>query len=968
MNRPDFRVLAFAITLCALQFWKVEICSAQATTETAGSKIIGRVLSAETGEPLGYANVSVYKTNPAAGDTLGSPFGGANTAQDGSYRVACPAGTYRLVVGYVGYNQQKISGVEVGPDAVATVDVSLYSTAMEIEEIEITARADRATEQAILTKQKRSSSVSDGISTQQIKKTPDSNAADVLKRVTGVSTVGGKYIYVRGLGERYSATQVNGSTISSPEPNKKVVPLDIFAAGLLENVVIQKTYTPDQPGEFAGGVVNLSTRDFPGQRLWELSVSTGLGTEAASNDFRSYAGGGTDFLGFDDGARALPDLVEKLAGHKLVEQRGMFDPPSKGFSSDTLAMIGQSFHDDWETETGKRPLSNMGLAASYGDEIQVLGEPLGFLGSVSYTNTSSYNDAVLTTYENAGEDVRSSYDTATSESASLWGAIVNTSYRFNPFHTLNVRTMYNRSAEDEVRVANGFTTDTNRNMETTRYQFVERGIFTSSLGMNHFVSPLFGATVDWKVTYANAERNEPDRRQLAYEEIGDIIVIDEEPVDTVYSYQLTNRLRPQREFGEMTEDDRGYEAALSVPFRQWSSLEAKVKTGFQIKNRDRSFSWRRFAYELPSLTGTGVDRDSVFAQPADDLLTVENIGGPNDRTRQFWLRENTGDKDSYLASQDVDALYMMFDLPLTSRLRTVFGARAENATMTNDTYNQFTGVQSSEAKLDNDDVLPSLNLIYSLNDASNLRAAFSKTVSRPDLRELSDFYLEDVVTLISEVGNPELKRALITNYDLRWETYPGTQEIFAVSAFYKEFEDAIERSVLLGSAPVIKPVNAKSASLYGAEFESRFGLGRLRPGLSSISATANLTVVESEAELDESTGVQYSSKRPLEGQSPYVVNAGFYYSSDDGKTNGSILYNRFGRRLSRVGLLETPDIYEESRGALDLQVARSFRTFRLKLTAKNLTDEESRFAHDGAGVTSLSKNGRAFAVSISTGS
>ncbi len=974
MNRTNLIKLGLIAGILVLSANAAEIVRAQnspssAASQDAGSKIIGRVLSADSGEPLAYANVSVFKTNPAAGDTLGAPFGGAMTAQDGSYRIVCPPGSYRLVIGFVGFNQQKIYGIDVADRAAATVDVSLTSNAMTLETIEVQSTRERASDMAILAKQKRAPAVSDGIGAQQIKKSPDSNAADVLKRVTGVSTVGGKYIYVRGLGERYSATQVNGSTISSPEPNKKVVPLDIFAAGLLDNVVIQKTYTPDQPGEFAGGVVNLSTRDFPGQRIWELSVSTGSNSETSSNDFLHYEGSDTDFLGFDDGARGLPDLVQKLAKNKKLEQRGIFDPAGKGFSSDTLAMLGQSFSNTWGVERADRALSNYGLNATYGDEIPIFGRTMGLIASASYTNSAQTTQAVERVFTDDGTSVRNDFETTTSEAATLWGAILNSSYRLNQFNTLNLRSMYNRSSEDEVRFAQGYADDWSRNAELTRLQYVERGVLTSSLGMNHTITPLRNSTLEWKVSYSNAERNEPDRREYAYEE-NSRLVRDEDDriVDTLQVYEMSSRSRPSRQFGSMDEDERGYEAALSVPFRQWSGLEAKFKGGAVLKNRDRSFEWRRFGYELPTLQGGGINRDSVLALPAAEFLGVDMIGGPADTRDHVWLRENTNETDAYLASQDQTAGFLMVDLPLSQRLRSVVGARVENAEMSNRTYDRFSGLESTSAKLDDQDVLPALNLTYSLNEDANLRAAFSRTVSRPDLRELSSFALQDVVTRVQEIGNPDLKRALISNYDLRYETYPTSSEMAAVSVFYKDFENAIEKSVLLGSLPVYKPVNAKSASVLGAEFEGRVGLGRLSSRLESLFLNANLTIVESEAELDESTGVQFSNRRPLEGQSPYVINSGIYYASSSGKTNAAFLYNRFGRRLQRVGLEVTPDIYEEARGSLDFTLAHAFRTFRVKLSARNLTNEETQYAHENAGTTYAARTGRSISFAVSTGS
>lgn len=944
--------------------------NAAAAAETG---IIGKVVSTENGSPLAFATLILTKL-AAPGDSAGTPAGGALSKPDGSYRIKAAPGHYRLQVSFVSYNEQKITGIEVKAGDPIVLDIALVPTAVKLETIEVTAYAIQNSEVSVLAQQRKSAAVSDGVSSQQISKTTDSNAAEVLQRVTGLSIVGGRYVYVRGLGERYSSTQVNGSTVGTPEPNKRVVPLDLFAAGLLDNVVVQKTYTPDQPGEFGGGVVNVNTRDFPGRELWDLSVSTGFNSNTTGKPFYTYDGGDTDFLGIDDGTRKFPDLVKKLARNERIIRRGALTP--EGFSADTIGILGRSFSKTWSRQK-KTGMPSYSVSGSYGNEVEVFDRSLGFLGSLSYSNSFSSFDSEERFFK-ADEGILSAetdYDVSTSEMTTLWGLIANSSYRLSSFHTLSLRSMYNRSSEDETRFYEGENQDSGRPLRNTRLSYIERGLFSGSVGTSHYIAPLNGATLDLRFSYSDARRNEPDRREYNYELFTDYeLNDDDEIVDSTSVWRLSQRTASHmltRMFGKMAEQERVPEVNLTVPFRQWNQLDSKFKTGILLRNKDRDSAWRRFYFRTPAITNSAL-RDSLLALDPAQIMTDEMIGG---RTDQFRIEELTlPATDNYRAHQDITAGYGMFDLPLSTKVRAVFGARVERAEMHVASYDIF-GLTAdsllSRSNLENTDWLPSVNLTYSPSDRFNARVAYSATVSRPDFRELSSFFLTDYVSGYPEVGNPALKRAKIHNYDLRFEFYPGLSEILAASLFYKDLIDPIEKSILGGSNPVYKPINGEEGELFGAELETRFSLGRVHEKLDSFAASFNWTLVHSETNLAE-RGIAASQKRPLEGQSPYVVNTGIFYASASGRTNASILYNVFGKRLSRVGLEQLPNIYERPKHSLDMTMSRRVGNARLKLSIENILDSESRFeqrsvAGGQVGVTHRNTKGRSISLSLSTG-
>lgn len=963
---PWVQRLWFAATLA---LFAIALGGSPERARAADWTVIGKVLGADTGEPISYATVALHKLASAT-DSTGTVIGGAMSMPDGTYRIAAAPGLYRLFVSQVGRRLRKSDVFEVkAGEQPLSLDFALISDVVQIKGVEVRSTVIRDTEQAILAKQKNAAAVSDGVGSEQISKSTDSNAAQVLQRVTGLSVVGGKYIYVRGLGERYSQTQVNGATIGTPEPNKRVVPLDIFAAGLLDNVVVQKTYTPDQPGEFGGGVVNVSTRDFPGHSIRDFSLSSGWNGRTTGKDFYGYDGGSTDALGFDDGTRRLSGTFNRLAKSKKITT---WSPVTqKGFKAEEIATIQRSFSNTWD-RTSRSAIPSTGFSGTLGNEFTVLGRQLGLIGSLSYSRGLETRKGDDRFYQSDQGVLfpSTSYRTVSSTESVLWGALGNASYRVNDFTTLWLRTMYNRSADNETRSYAGTNTDWNTEARNTRFDFVSRGIFAGSFTASSHLRRLNGANLDLKFAYSRADRDEPDRREYTYERR----YSDGAEIWSLTTRNLDNGLT--RMFGEMQEEERAPEVSLSVPFKQWSGLDAKVKTGFAYKNKDRDSRWRRFGYRAPSFSNAKLD--SLLAQPAGSFMIDELLTG--DPQTGFVLTELTKqDTDNYRGHANVSAYYLMGDIPLTHAVRVVTGARVEHAVMKVEAYDIFretAAEQLAKAKLDNHDVLPSVNVTANLSEASNLRLAFSSTVSRPDFRELSNQNLYDFVGGYPEVGNPKLRRARIKNYDLRLETYPGASELAAVSFFYKDMDQPIERSVQGGSVVTYMPINAKSGFLRGGEAEVRVGLGRVTSKLTPLGVSLNYARIKSETNIS-GFGVDTKSRRPLQGQSSYVVNAGLFYANGDAKTTGSLLYNIAGRRLAGVGVYGLPDVYEQPRASLDFTMSHALRGAKLKLSVENLLDSEVRFEQHQAAIegvtaakellTHSARYGRSVSLSVSSG-
>lgn len=933
------------------------------------SGVYGIVVDSETGEEISFANIVLVPEDQPGSSP--ESWRGTHSKIDGTFRIEAPPGRYTLQTNFLGYNNLRITGIQIVAGTFSKYDATLTPAAIEMGTVEVRATAIKGSDAAILANQRKSGTVSDAVGSDQMSRTSDSNAAEVLNRVTGLSVVGGRYVYVRGLGERYSATQVNGTTVGTPEPNKRVVPLDLFPSSLLEKVVVQKTYTPDQPGEFGGGVVDVNTRDFPGQPVWSLSLASGVNATSFRQDFWNYRSGGNSVFGFSQGSRDLPPGIptsEPIAGKTIIDT-------TRGFSDEEITAMGRSFNRIWTPEKGSaRPPYN--LAGSYGREFHLFGRPLGLLGSMSLNNTFSSHDFEENTWRGSGSSLspNTTYAGEQSVAAVLWGAMMNTSYRLSDAHTLTLRSMYNRSAEDEVRLYGGYNYSDGAEIRDTRFRYIERGLFVGSLGMDHYFESLGRSRLEWKATYSQAERNEPDRREYVYElneritgggyddpDTGEWVEV---PYDTAYVWELSGR-RPSNSFSRMygyTDDiERGYQADWSLPFRQWSGLPSTFKAGYMLKDKNRDMNLRRFAYQVPTVPSSvsGID----LGQEPEELLVDENIGAG---TKYFTLKEYTRDTDSYFAAQEVYARYFMVDMPLFPKMRLVSGIRWETSDQRAVSDSPYNGGAAVSAGLRNTDALPSVNLTYNPVENLNLRAAFSKTVSRPDLRELSPFNLTDFQSGAEEEGNPDLKRALIRSYDLRSEYFLGGDELLAVSAFYKKIEDPIERSVFASAGLIYKPFNGAGGTLKGMEFDSRLSLSRLTPRLNGLGLSSNLTLVKSETERNAGS-VETSASRPLEGQSPYVLNLGVFYASPTGGTQASVLYNVFGRRLAGVGAFGLPDTYEMPRHSLDTTVSHAATGGRLKLSLENLLDDDYRTEQEGL-LVSRSKRGRSVSLSYAYGS
>jgi outer membrane receptor protein involved in Fe transport len=865
------------------------------------------------------------------------------TDVDGRYVLDLPPGTYQLKVAMEGY-QEKLVSLEVSANTRSvTADVGLMM-AKFAETVTVTAAAplDAVTSsQAVqLIERKNAQVITDNLGAQEMRANADSDAAAAMSRVTGLSVVDNQYVFVRGLGERYSNTTLAGAVIPTTEPDKKVVPLDMFPASLLDSVQVNKSYSPDRSAEFAGGLVQIQPLKFPAQRVADFYYGYSRYETATGKSIPMSPIDGNDVFGYNSGARDLPSGIPS---NKIV-RRGIYTP-DVGYTADEITAFGRSFDNSvWRpvTEDGA-PGQNWGgvFGSRFGK--------LGVVGSVTHNYKEQYVDEVRRFFRIAEADeleAVSDYRLQAGTQKAQMGIVGNLAYQFAPSHRVSLENFYSHSGRDEGRYFEGPNTDNARYYRNYRVQFIEEGLLSNALTGEHFFQDWNNSRIDWRINYAQATRDEPDLRETLYEAN---LSSSQQPVG---NFNLADESQSGfRMFNELNDDTIDVAANWSI-FSTSGGRPTQFKFGAAYIERTRDFVSRRFRYVPVVLNKTDPPAPQFDPTlPPEQLYTTNNIG------TAFAFTETTRPVDAYDGEQSTVSGYGMIDIALGTRSRLVAGARVERFDQTVNTFDPFglfVSTITSENK--NTDVFPAVNFVQALTSSSNLRLSYSATVNRPEFRELAPFEFTDVVGNRAVKGNENLDRALIQNIDARWEVFPGARNVVAASAFYKYFDQPIERVVISGAQPIVTFQNADKARNFGIELEAAHALGE------NLFFSANYTFVDSEITLNpDQRTVQTSEVRPLAGQSKNLFNLTGEFTL--GGFMARALVNFFGDRISDVGANQAPDVIEEGRGSIDVVVGQRFGRFNVRFSVDNLTDSEYLFTQ-GIETQRLYNLGRSYQLSF----
>jgi TonB-dependent receptor len=870
------------------------VVAAQAADAPVG-RITGRIIDTKSGQGIVSAGVQIV------GTTMG-----AQSGVDGRYTIArAPAGTTTLQVRRIGYGPKTVTGILVPVNGSIELDISLTSADVQLAAISVTANKEKGTVNDALNLQRTATNAVNSITAEQIARSPDGDAAQAAQRVSGVTVQDGKYLQVRGLSERYTTASLNGARIPSPEPERKVVPLDLFPANLLQDVTTTKTFTPDQPGDFAGANVNIRTKEFPASRQINYSTSFGANSRVLGQvlPFAPRAGG--ELLGFANSNRQVPNAISQANFLGNVSQ-GQFN------------QMAQQQRNVW-SPSPRNGGPNGSFGASTGGNT-ILGKRIGYVlsGSYGYSEEVRANEQYAVGNQGANNTVvpLTSVSGTTGRSSAQWGGIANFSTLLGKSSRVSLNSTMTRSADNEARTDSGFDENLGDSIARTTLRYVERGVTTVTGAGEHQLGER--NKTSWAATYAQTGRREPDRSDIVYAR------------NNTGQYTLLSSLDGARRlYFDLAETNNTAQIDHAITIGEVANQNT-LKVGAYARSTDRRADAPIYAFLSRA-------DDAVRSQQASVIFGADQACANCNLINV----QPVGQAGSYTAEDRTAAGYAMADWGLGSRVRVIAGARVESADITVNASTQ--GGFTSSANLNNTE---SLLINTKLTETQNLRFGITRTLARPEYRELAPVTFRDVLGGVSVTGNDQLKRSLIDNVDLRWEMFPNPGEVLSIGVFAKRFDSPIERvEQATSGAYQARFQNALSAVNAGVELELRKQLGFLGGWAEPLTGFSNVTLMSSSVDLDTLGGLTVTDRtRRLVGQAPYVVNAGMTYSSLSGSTNATILYNVVGERIQAAGVVPLPNIVEKPRQMVDLSLRFPVMgSLSARVDARNLLDARYRF-------------------------
>lgn len=889
-------------------FFLILFLTLSVMTAMAGT-IKGTITDKQTREPLTGATVQI------AGTTQG-----AIADMDGNYSLDVKDGTYTLYIKYVGYKDIVLNNVKAGNTDVV-LNFELESDAQALSEVSVVAAAKKNNEVSLMQEQKRSLVVQSGVSAQQIAKTQDKDASEVIKRVPGVSIIDEKFVMVRGLSQRYNNVWMNGSAVPSSEADSRAFSFDIIPSSQLDNMVIVKSPAPEYPADFTGGFILIDTKDMPSENGFNLSIGGAINDRTHFKDFLKAKGGNMDWLGFGTGFRTL-DAGMKGALNTY--------PNYANGNTARIDILNNGLNNDWTLKTIK-PVGDLKVNLSYNHKWETeSGRTYGMLAAVNYSNTyKTYLDmenSLYGPYDTSNDKtvfLRKATDNQYSNDVRL-GAMLNLTFQpRDSRHRYEFKNIFNQIAKDRYSERTGFNAQPD-NINNMEYYYSSRTTYNTQFTGKH----TFDANkLDWSIGYAYANRNLPDRRLIERTDRTD---------ETMSIYRIS------REFTKLDE----HIASANVNYRhdfQFRNIEPTLKTGLYGEYRTRTYNTRQFQYGWDPDNALP-DRFEFDTDVVNNVLIDSNYG-----TDKLYMQEEVNYMNNYEGKNTQISGYAGINIPVGA-FSLYAGVRYEH----NRQELIMNTRQYEESKrstfYDYNDLFPSLNATYKLNEKQQLRLAYGKSVNRPEFRELSTSVYYDFDLGSDVMGNSGLKAAYIQNVDLRYEWYPDNGEQISVALFYKHFKNPIEWTYTMsgGTDPIYSYINAKGADNYGIEVDIRKNLDFI--GMKNFSLSFNGALIKSKVQFAAGTN---NIDRPMQGQSPYLINTGLFYNNTEKGWNAAILYNRIGKRIIGVGnrygsssegdARNIPNSYEMPRNSIDLSASKKFGNLEIKAAIRDLLAERYYF-------------------------
>jgi outer membrane receptor for ferrienterochelin and colicin len=874
-------------------------------TNAQTGKLAGKILN-DKNEPL--AGVSVKITGSQ---------GGTTTDVEGRFTLTLSTGKkYELTFSAVGYGTKTIDEVEVTPGQVTDLNVSLVAAGKNLNAVTVTANRSNARKEStvsLIQFQKNTNTVAAVVSAEAIRRSPDKNTGEVLKRVPGVSVQDGRYLVVRGLSDRYNQAMLNGILLSSTEPDRKTFSFDIFPASVIDNIIINKAFVPEYPGEWAGGLVQVNTKEIPSQNYFNIQVGTGFNTNVIGRDFYKYKGSNLDWLGFDNKTRALPDGMPTKTGWQ-------------NSSTEEKADLASKFPNNWAIQK-KSAQPNASLQASGGFASDLFGKKVGGTLAVTYNRSIKHYD-----YENSFAIVDPNskhyssdfiYNTDKYAEEVLLGAMANFSILLNNNHKISVKNLFNVNSTNYTSIRSGIEYLSVQDSIKAKELAMRTNIFYNTQILGEHNMPGLGLKFNWFGSFNILDQYIPAQRRSDYLR---------NAATGLYEARISQgQSQKAGSYFYSNLSDYIYTAGgdLTKTFEMFGNKQT-VKGGYFFQVKDRLYDARPFYVKL--------NDNSIKTQPEEQFFNPDNF-----TSGKLTMDEFIGNQYRYLANSILNAGYLQFDNSFTNNLRVVWGLRIED-------FDQLVGsVKQSDNRHVHTrvtDYLPALNITYKVTPTNNFRLSGSQTVIRPEFRELSNFSFYDFELGASVLGNTGLKRTKVSNADIRYEIYPRAGELFTLGAFYKYFEMPIEllfNQSGAGSSNTFNYQNADKASGFGVEFEMRKKLDFVS-SLKNFTFTTNLSYIHNRVKFPN-----HDLDRPMQGQSPYLINASLQYDVEKLGLTSTLLFNQIGRRIAFVGNgKEVPHIWEAPRPLLDLQVAKKVIKGKgeVKLNVSDIVNKKANFYQD----------------------
>ncbi|HAQ60520.1 TPA: hypothetical protein DCR49_00715, partial [Candidatus Delongbacteria bacterium] len=896
-------------------------------------KLRGTVIDKATNEPI--EDVSVYLTNAKLGKKIGS-----TTDEKGNYTITyIPFGDYVLVAEYVGYHKVVIENFKIFFTDYRDLDISMKIDEVQLSEISVSVDAEKTSKEIQIQKRQMEINVIDAISAEEISSYGSGDAAGAMKHVTGASVEDGKYVFVRGLGNRYSTVHLNGVELPSADPDQNSFQLDLVSSSVMDDIATSKSFTPDKPGNFAGGLVNISTKSLTDRDYVKVSVSNGINTNTSMQDYLSYKGGDTDWLAYDDGTRDIPEELKnndiKLLAPlpfvstindsaRIINTQNVLD----------LDRYSRSFNSIMTPVKQTAPI-NQSYGINYGKKLKFRESSFfDILSTLKYSRKfESFEGGILNNYVLTGSGTTElsnefAFTEMKGEENIDINGLLNLQYRFNDDHDLFFNTMFTQSATDIAREITGHYYDGNMDpesvYETRVLKWIERQLITNQLRGKHIFTKLWSTEVEWNGTVSNTSQKEPDTRFFSnhysneYEVVEDPDSGDLDTLGTYRYYSISPSLykEPSRYYREMSEDSYNFDLKFSVPFSIYRNGDSKFRTGAYFSKKDRSF--REKVYTIANAGQAGYQFNDYNGDPGlyfTEGMGVQDITLLQSNIRYTWgnyLVDATEKRSNYDGVQYINAFFLMADVPVTDRLNLTVGGRLEITDMESATQDST----FEQGSIKETDLLPAGILNYRIIDNLVGKLSYGRTLARPSLRELAPFPSLDFAGGFFFTGNADLKRTLIDNYDLRFDYFERPGELYSISLYYKYFKYPIEKA-FLNDNKEIQYQNVDRADVKGIELEVKKDLDQIHPFMKYFFVSANFSYIISEVRIPDSemaailvADPDADNTRPLEGQPEYIFNFYFQFNNKETDTNASINYNLTGEKLSENSIGGTPDIYE----------------------------------------------------------